>query len=136
LGVLLPLMRQLSLETEAVAGQGLTMAQYRLLAALSRRVFAAGELATYLGVAASTVSGLLVPLVRRGLVERHQTASDRRMVAIRLTESGRHCYVTMEGQVHRYLDRLFGQLTPEAKRALLIGLDELNGVLPRWHGHS
>jgi DNA-binding MarR family transcriptional regulator len=129
--VLLPLMRQLSVEAEAAGGDGLTMAQYRLLAALVRRAYSAGELAGHLGVAASTVSGLVAPLAKRGLVERGQDAADRRVVALSVTERGVDCYQRMEERVLLFLTGVFTGLAPETKEALLAGLNGLDRAIGR-----
>ena len=127
--VLLPLMRQLCVETEAAGGDGLTITQFRLLTALMQRPYTAGELAAYLGVAASTVSGLIGPLAKRGLVERGRDASDRRVVALRATEQGRACYRRMAVQVRDFLTGVFARLPHDTKQALLVGLDGLDGVI-------
>jgi DNA-binding MarR family transcriptional regulator len=129
--VLLPLMRQLSVEAEAAGGDGLTMAQFRLLAALTRRAYTAGELASHLGVAASTISGLIAPLAKRGLVERGHDRTDRRMVALRMTEHGDYCYRRMEQRVLHFLTAVFTGLPPETKQALLTGLNGLDTAMPR-----
>lgn len=136
--VLLPLMRQLSVETEAAGGDGLTMAQFRLLAALVRRAYTAGELAGHLGVAASTMTGLVAPLAKRGLVERGQATADRRVVALRVTDHGRACYARMEERVLIFLAGVFAGLTPETKAALLTGLAGLDLAIgrPRTNGHA
>lgn len=136
--VLLPLMRQLSVETEAAGGDGLTMAQYRLLAALVRRAYTAGELANHLGVAASTISGLVAPLAKRGLVERGQGTADRRVVALWVTEYGRVCFGRMEERVLHFLTTVFTGLPPETKEALLAGLNGLDSAIgrPRPNGTS
>lgn len=133
--VLLPLMRQLSVEAEAAGGDGLTMAQFRLLAALVRRAYTAGELACHLGVAASTVTGLVAPLAKRGLVERGQDAADRRVVALRVTEHGLACYRQMEERVLLFLTGVFTGLPLETKQALLLGLNALDRAIGRQrHG--
>jgi DNA-binding MarR family transcriptional regulator len=127
-------MRQLSAETEAAGGDGLTMAQFRMLAALTRRAYTAGELACHLGVAASTMSGLIRPLAKRGLVERGQDTGDRRVVALRVTAHGRVCYERMEQRVLFFLAGVFTGLAPETKAALLAGLNGLDSAMPKQRG--
>lgn len=129
--VLLPLMRQLCVETEASGMQGLTLSQFRLLTPLMQRPYTAGELAAHLGVAASTLSGLIAPLARRGLVERSQGAADRRVVALRPTEHGRACYALMQQHVLDFLLGLFGRIPGDTKQALLLGLTGLDEAIAR-----
>lgn len=48
-----------------------------------------GQLASALGVTLPTVTGIVDRLVEHGLVRREEDPSDRRLVVVRLTESGR-----------------------------------------------
>lgn len=129
LQVLLPLMRQLSVEAEAAGADGLTIAQFRLLAALARRDYTAGDLAAHLGVAASTISGLVTPLARRGLVERRQDEHDRRQIFLSVTSDGRDVHACIKARAQRFLAGVCGELSEESMRALLRGLSGLNHVL-------
>ena len=88
-------------------------------------------MAGHLGVAASTISGLIAPLAKRGLVERGQGAVDRRVVSLRVTEHGYACYRRMEERILVFLTGVFTVLAPETKEALLAGLDGLDGAIGR-----
>lgn len=66
-----------------------TVPQLRVLYFLRRHPGATtGELARHLGITVSTVSGLAIKLVDRGLVVRGTVADDRRREPLQLSESG------------------------------------------------
>src|SRR5215207_7156827 len=66
-----------------------TVPQLRVLYFLRRHPGATtGELARHLGITVSTVSGLVIKLVDRGLVVRGTLADDRRQAPLRLSEAG------------------------------------------------
>jgi DNA-binding MarR family transcriptional regulator len=66
-----------------------TVPQLRVLYFLRRHPGATtGELARHLGITVSTVSGLVIKLVDRGLVVRGSVADDRRREPLQLSEAG------------------------------------------------
>jgi DNA-binding MarR family transcriptional regulator len=68
----------------------LTLSQYALLGALSRRDSArAAELAAEAGVSAPTATRILDALERRGIIRRERARDDRRAVLVTLTAAGR-----------------------------------------------
>ena len=78
-----------ALYEEALEPAGITIGQFSLLAQLRRsRAIAIGALAELLGSDASTVSRLLRPLERDGLIAIAADAADRRAKAVRLTDAG------------------------------------------------
>ena len=66
----------------------LSAAQYRLLVQLAEGSEASTSLAKKLAVTAPSVTAVVDGLVQRGLVERSQSAEDRRRVSLTLTEEG------------------------------------------------
>ncbi len=69
---------------------GLSQAKWRMLVHIScSEDCTQAELAARLGVEAPTVVGLLDRLAADGLVERHESAHDRRSKTVRLREGGR-----------------------------------------------
>lgn len=67
----------------------LSLTQLRVLAILRDRTPAMSELASYLGLDRSTVTGLIDRAVGRGLVERIANEADKRSIRIALTPQGR-----------------------------------------------
>lgn len=67
----------------------LTMSQMKVLLLLySERAATMGQLASRLGVALSTLTGIVDRLVERELVARHESPHDRRQVVCQLTATG------------------------------------------------
>src|SRR5262245_44828941 len=74
---------------QVAAAHDLSLTQVRVLGILRDREARLGELAAYLGLERSSVSGLVDRAVRRGLVRRETSADDGRAVRLSLTEAGR-----------------------------------------------
>ena len=66
----------------------LSLTQLRVLAILRDRTPAMSELASYLGLDRSTVTGLIDRAVGRGIVERIANEADKRSIRIALTPQG------------------------------------------------
>jgi DNA-binding MarR family transcriptional regulator len=85
----------------------LSLIQTRLLGVLRDRVSTINELASYLDLDKSSVSGLISRAERRGVVERVASAADRRVVVVRITSKGRSLVnkvgAAFEGDVARLL---------------------------------
>ena len=71
------------------AEHDLSMVQTRLLGVLRDRTPTMNELARFLGLDKSSVTGLVDRAERRGLVARVPSAADRRAVLVSLTDQGR-----------------------------------------------
>jgi DNA-binding MarR family transcriptional regulator len=78
-------MAQLS---QAGAAHDLSLTQLRALAILRDRNLKMAELATFLGLDRSSVSGLIDRAARRGLVRRDASSDDGRAVRVSLTPAG------------------------------------------------
>jgi DNA-binding MarR family transcriptional regulator len=91
----------------------LTLPQLRVLHRI-RRVpgITTGELATMLGLTVSTVSGLVIKLTDRGLVERTTAADDRRQGPLRLTTAGEAISGEFSDESSVYLARVAAELGP------------------------
>jgi DNA-binding MarR family transcriptional regulator len=67
---------------------GLSVAQYRVLAALEEGATRAGDLALRIGVTPSTVTALAARLEQSRFLERHEVAGDGRGVELVATQAG------------------------------------------------
>lgn len=74
---------------KALGDEGITLAQYRVLAFLSHGEWAASKLAERLVVSRPSVTALVDGLVEQGWVERKASETDRRSVLHELTGAGR-----------------------------------------------
>ncbi len=99
----------------------LTMPQARTMSLLHRQgPTRMGVLSEHLGRGLPSVTSMMDRLVKKGLVERVEDPSDRRVVACRLTDEGK-----------RAVER-FWQVSRERRLALAdaLTLDELEAVVP------
>ncbi|HEX4790393.1 MAG TPA: MarR family transcriptional regulator [Actinospica sp.] len=74
--------------TESARRHGLTAQQGQLLCVLTARAYGMGELGVLLGLAKSSLTGLVDRTERNGLVRRRQDSRDTRAVRVALTAEG------------------------------------------------
>lgn len=86
------------------------------------------ELSETLMLDKSTLSRTVNQLVESELVKR-EPQSDRRYVAIELTETGRQAYEQTEQTMLRYYDRVLASIPEEKRSTVLESLDILNQAL-------
>ncbi len=117
---------------EAVIAQGdLTGPQQSVMHALVRSEgLSLKELSEHLGLAHSTVSGIVDRLQERGLVERRASETDRRVTRIAATQQVRDFVrETMPGlSIHPLVEAL-ARADPAQRRAIVEGLKTLREVL-------
>ena len=120
------------------AGQDVTLPQYRALVILStegpQRII---DLATHLGVTASTASRMIDRLVRKRLVRRRQAKDDRRSLRIDLTEAGREVVDETSRRRRIEIERIMKEMPTgnrrpmtEAVVAFAVAAGESPGVTP------
>jgi DNA-binding MarR family transcriptional regulator len=117
---------------EAIAESGLTAPQVGLLRALAGGGLSLKELSARLGLAHSTVSGIVDRLERRGFVRREPDARDRRSTMIVPSEAVR-TYVKSAAALHRpeSLVEALRRASAEDRARILAGLTALRRVLER-----
>ena len=99
--------------TGALAGSGLTLAQFHLVEPLrAADALTVSELAAGAGVAAPTATRMLDALVRDGLVTRRPSEQDRRAVLIALTADGRTAVEEAARRVEGARAKVRDQLSP------------------------
>jgi len=78
--------------SERLVRLGVSMPQLHIMNPLQRDgLMTMSRLADVLGVSLSNASGLVDRMEERGLVERHRVPEDRRVVLVRVTDTGRIC---------------------------------------------
>ena len=87
------------------------------------------ELAGLLGLEKSTVSRLVAGLVERGWVTRSRNSDNRRLYRLALTEDGRAIAGSVGEELKARHEQLLGELTPDERRALAVGLAGLVRVI-------
>lgn len=110
---------------EALAGHGLTIGQFGLLACLSRRKgVGIGALAEQLRADASTVSRLVRPLASAGLINIRTDTQDKRGRLVWLTDAGHQRRAAAQAGWQAAQDRVAHQLGPGRLAALRFLIDE------------
>jgi DNA-binding MarR family transcriptional regulator len=108
---------------------GLSMPQFITLRALSHGPRSASVLANIFGVSRPTVTRMVDGLVKKGLVERHHDAGDRRLAIISLTGDGRELQASSEEAAECFLRGLLDHLPADRLDRLSAALSDLGTLL-------
>jgi DNA-binding MarR family transcriptional regulator len=110
--------------TSVAARHDLSLTLLRVGAILRDRTLTMSELATYLGLDRSTISGLINRAEERSLVQRVDNEHDRRSSRVTLTESGQALAATCAAEIAREIEPLTVRLRPTDSDRLagLLGL--------------
>ncbi|ORB51714.1 MarR family winged helix-turn-helix transcriptional regulator [Mycolicibacterium rhodesiae] len=108
------------------ADNDLSLTQLRALAILRDREPTMAQLAEYLGLERSSVSGLIDRAVRRGLAKRMTSRQDGRSVHVTLTATGQRLGEALAGTVADMLAPMTSRLTAAEQKRLA---DLLSGML-------
>ncbi|OYN80788.1 MarR family winged helix-turn-helix transcriptional regulator [Mycolicibacterium sphagni] len=100
------------------AENDLSLTQLRALAILRDREPTMAQLADYLGLERSSVSGLMDRAVRRGLAQRTTSRTDGRSVNVSLTAEGHRLGVHIGDQVAGLLAPMTGRLSAAEQKRL------------------
>ena len=121
---------------------GLTAAQFHTLQHLHWHEGQGGlsmsELSGHLGLANSTVSGLVDRLERDGWLGRERSAEDGRRIQLQLTRKGHDLFGQMPRQTEDFWQQTIGRLSAEQQDRLVGSLRELKTVLedPAWPSYE
>ena len=105
------------------AEHDLSLTQLRVLGILRDRRARMTDLAAFLGLDKSTMSGLVDRAERRGLLARGRNPEDGRVIDVFMTPAGLELAERLEDKVWQALSPATGRLTPE-QRAQLVELLE------------
>ena len=96
------------------------------------------ELGEHLGLAHSTVSGLVDRLARDGWVIRRKSESDRRRSQVQLTAQSEQLFQERVESATSFWQQTVGQLTPEEQAQLIESLQRLKQVMekPVWPSYN
>jgi DNA-binding MarR family transcriptional regulator len=98
----------------------LSVIQARLLGILRDREPAMADLARFLGLDKSSITGLVDRAERRGLVQRTASPSDGRSVRVQLTSAGRQLATEFTAEVQRRVQSLARGRTDAQRRRLIV----------------
>jgi DNA-binding MarR family transcriptional regulator len=105
--------------TRIGAERDLSLTQLRVLGILRDRRPRMTELAAFLGLDKSTLSGLIDRAERRGLVARGKNPQDRRVVDVFLTQAGLELAEQVYDEVRRVLAPAADRLDPQERDRLV-----------------
>ena len=107
------------------AEHDLSLTQVRVLGILQDRRIKMSELADYLGLDKSTISGLVDRAEKRGLLQREPNPVDGRAVDVFLTAEGRAVTERGAAQIAGSLSPMTGKLSPAEARRLTALLETI-----------
>lgn len=113
--------------SRVAAGHDLSLTQLRVLGILRDREPTMAELATYLGLERSTVSGLIDRAVQRRLVHKIAHPADGRSVRVSLTSEARRLEGQIITEIGELMEPLTGQLNSGDQRRLAVLLAKALG---------
>src|SRR5579875_2928591 len=108
----------IALLSRTAAEHDMSLTQLRMLAILRDRTPAMAELAAFLGLERSSVSGLIDRAARRGLVQRTASPSDGRAVQVSLTPAGHQLAARVRAEVAGLVAPIISALTPAEQKRL------------------
>ncbi|MBC6463768.1 MarR family transcriptional regulator [Actinomadura sp. HBU206391] len=113
--------------TRIGAEHELSLTQLRVFGILRDRRPRMAELADFLGLDKSTISGLVDRAEQRGLLERGKNADDGRVVDVFMTAAGLELAERVHAQVRRALAPTTGRLDAKERRTLTRLLERMLG---------
>ena len=116
--------------SRVAATRGLSIASARLLGIVRDRQPTIGELATFLQLDKSSVTGLVDRAAERGLVTRTVSELDRRSVRVSITAAGREARSGAQREIQRGEERLLARLAPAERHAFLRAAGLLSALPP------
>ena len=116
--------------TRIAAEHDLSLTQMRVLGILRDRRPRMAELAEFLGLEKSTMSGLVARAEQRGLLARERNADDGRAVDVFMTAAGLELAERVHTEVRRALAPLTGRLPAAQRRELTALLERMLGPMP------
>ena len=109
----------MSVMTQIAGAHDLSLTQVRVMAILRDRRPRMSELADYLGLDRSTVSGLIDRAVSRGLIERVADQDDGRAARVQLTTEGRALALAATHDIRAGISPLVSGLSSAERDRLL-----------------
>lgn len=124
-------MSEIRSRVRAHGAAGLTLAQFRILALLNKKILTNSELADACGVDSTSMSRIVDGLVRKKLVLRSPGLKDRRKVQLKPSSSGQKLYLQVIQSVRGDIEKSIRGLTPEDRKNLELGLSSMEALLVR-----
>jgi DNA-binding MarR family transcriptional regulator len=128
------------LGSERLVRLGISMSQLHVMHLLDRHgEMAMSRLADMIGVSVSNATGLIDRVEERGYVERIRVPNDRRVVLVRISDTGRGVLHEVEAGREQIFDRILDELDPNQLTRLAAALADLRSALTSTlagHAHA
>lgn len=127
------IMQFIRVEMRRSRGPGISIPQFRVLAFLNRTEGASlSSVADRVGLSLPAMSRLIDGLVERDLVEREESAEDRRRITLRLTPMGKELVRVSRAGAQTRLAEALGSLPPTQRAEIAEAMQRLRPVfLPK-----
>lgn len=121
------------LDREIEASFGITSARvFTLLAFAEKEMMKMKELSETMSLTSSTMTRMIDNLVKDGLVERKHELHDRRLVLVRLTNSGKRLTNNIKEYKERYFDSIIEHIEKDGKEEMISSLKTLLDAFERY----
>ena len=94
------------------------------------------RLAEALDVSVASATGIVDRMTERGLVQRHSLETDRRVVLVEATDTGRAVFADLAAGRREHLTALLDRLTDEELDAFLVGLRAIHRARTDLEGET
>ena len=110
----------------------LTLPQAQVLRVLRRGPLQTGQLAAEMKISAPAITQLTDRLIRKGLIERHAAADDRRCVIVALSEEGRQLVDRFRERRREIFDEALAELSEAERRQAFEVLEKVVKALESY----
>ncbi len=111
---------------------GITAAQFRILTTLSTRpTLTSAELARFYDVKPQTMIKQVALLETKGLIQRRESAANRRLLELTLSPRGRDCLARCQAEARRLEAEVLAPLAAAEQTVLRDALSRLNDAMGR-----
>lgn len=122
------------LNKQDVCYSEVTLAQCHALVEIGRsNTISLKELSSILGLNISTMSRTVETLVKKELVSRSSSKTDRRSIDIQLTDKGLSIFDNIENKMDSEFKNIFEEISPEDQSIALSGLNIIIEALTKRH---
>lgn len=132
-----PLMiRAVKAEIRSAADGRLTHAQFRILSTIFRGHNTVGQIAIEHGVSQPSMSKMADSLVKKGLIQRTASTTDRRQMSLQLSAKGLKLFTDLKDTAAESLSNKIKKLSKDQQKDLSQTLDHLQSLLQEIHKDS
>lgn len=123
-----------SIREEMRQGRGdkLTVAQFRVLAAVNRGLCHNKEIGDLLGVSEAAISRMIDVLVQEALIKKVMSKKDKRQTVLSLTSEGQKLYSFIKSDARTKLKVKLDSISSEDLAKVVLGLEILQQHISFW----